>query len=115
MRAAGLNTSVIGVPKTIDGDLKNDDIAISFGFDTACKVRPAQLLLHKVSVSCSRRCWLAQRQLPGEAVAVARYTHPQLWKIIRSPAMHILLWTNSVTSHASCILLSAVHRRCTAR
>ena len=26
------------MPKTIDGDLKNDDIAISFGFDTACKV-----------------------------------------------------------------------------
>ncbi len=29
---------VIGVPKTIDGDLKNEMIEISFGFDTACKV-----------------------------------------------------------------------------
>ena len=29
---------VIGCPKTIDGDLKNDVIEISFGFDTACKV-----------------------------------------------------------------------------
>lgn len=29
---------VIGCPKTIDGDLKNDMIATSFGFDTACKV-----------------------------------------------------------------------------
>lgn len=29
---------VIGVPKTIDGDLKSDAIEISFGFDTACKV-----------------------------------------------------------------------------
>lgn len=28
---------VIGCPKTIDGDLKNDVIEISFGFDTACK------------------------------------------------------------------------------
>ena len=28
---------VIGVPKTIDGDLKNDQIETSFGFDTACK------------------------------------------------------------------------------
>jgi len=28
---------VIGCPKTIDGDLKNDDIEISFGFDTATK------------------------------------------------------------------------------
>ncbi len=29
---------VIGCPKTIDGDLKNDQIETSFGFDTACKV-----------------------------------------------------------------------------
>lgn len=28
---------VIGAPKTIDGDLKNDDIEASFGFDTATK------------------------------------------------------------------------------
>ncbi len=28
---------IIGAPKTIDGDLKNDNIEISFGFDTACK------------------------------------------------------------------------------
>lgn len=28
---------VIGCPKTIDGDLKNDVIETSFGFDTACK------------------------------------------------------------------------------
>ncbi len=31
---------MIGVPKTIDGDLKNDAVAVSFGFDTACKARP---------------------------------------------------------------------------
>ncbi len=29
---------VVGCPKTIDGDLKNDQIEISFGFDTACRV-----------------------------------------------------------------------------
>ena len=31
-------TKVIGVPKTIDGDLKSFEVEISFGFDTACKV-----------------------------------------------------------------------------
>jgi len=31
------NIQVIGCPKTIDGDLKNDAIEISFGFDTATK------------------------------------------------------------------------------
>ncbi|HNY21661.1 MAG TPA: 6-phosphofructokinase, partial [Treponemataceae bacterium] len=35
--SAGMSTQVIGVPKTIDGDLKNDMIETSFGFDTACK------------------------------------------------------------------------------
>ena len=34
----GANVQVIGVPKTIDGDLKNDVIETSFGFDTATKV-----------------------------------------------------------------------------
>jgi diphosphate-dependent phosphofructokinase len=30
-------TRVIGVPKTIDGDLRSKDIEIPFGFDSACK------------------------------------------------------------------------------
>ncbi|TAJ13648.1 diphosphate--fructose-6-phosphate 1-phosphotransferase [Marinilabiliaceae bacterium JC017] len=34
----GAGIQVIGVPKTIDGDLKNEMIETSFGFDTACKV-----------------------------------------------------------------------------
>jgi pyrophosphate--fructose-6-phosphate 1-phosphotransferase len=33
----GSKTQVIGCPKTIDGDLKNEYIETSFGFDTACK------------------------------------------------------------------------------
>ncbi|MEO7423785.1 MAG: diphosphate--fructose-6-phosphate 1-phosphotransferase [Fibrobacteria bacterium] len=37
LKAKGLSTSVIGVPKTIDGDLKNAHIPVSFGFDTAVK------------------------------------------------------------------------------
>lgn len=35
--AHDITTQVIGVPKTIDGDLKNELIETSFGFDTACK------------------------------------------------------------------------------
>lgn len=33
----GCATQVVGVPKTIDGDLKNHWVKSSFGFDTACK------------------------------------------------------------------------------
>ena len=37
MAAHGTGVQVIGCPKTIDGDLKNEDIEASFGFDTATK------------------------------------------------------------------------------
>ena len=37
-KSIGHRTHVIGCPKTIDGDLKNEYIPISFGFDTACKI-----------------------------------------------------------------------------
>ncbi|MFA5779983.1 MAG: diphosphate--fructose-6-phosphate 1-phosphotransferase [Elusimicrobiota bacterium] len=33
-----VNINVVGVPKTIDGDLKNEQIEASFGFDTATKI-----------------------------------------------------------------------------
>lgn len=37
-KGIGAGVQVIGCPKTIDGDLKNDMIETSFGFDTATKV-----------------------------------------------------------------------------
>ncbi|MCR5177954.1 MAG: diphosphate--fructose-6-phosphate 1-phosphotransferase [Lachnospiraceae bacterium] len=37
MAAHDTGVQVIGCPKTIDGDLKNEDIEASFGFDTATK------------------------------------------------------------------------------
>lgn len=33
----GSSVRVVGCPKTIDGDLKNEFVEVSFGFDTACK------------------------------------------------------------------------------
>ncbi len=37
-REINAGIQVVGCPKTIDGDLKNEMIETSFGFDTACKV-----------------------------------------------------------------------------
>ena len=37
-KSINAGVQVIGCPKTIDGDLKNEWIETSFGFDTACKV-----------------------------------------------------------------------------
>jgi len=37
LKAQGSRTRIIGVPKTIDGDMKNEQIEASFGFDTAAR------------------------------------------------------------------------------
>ncbi len=37
MKSNGCPVSIVGVPKTIDGDMKNEQIETSFGFDTCTK------------------------------------------------------------------------------
>ncbi len=37
-KSRNIPVQVVGCPKTIDGDLKNEQIETSFGFDTACRV-----------------------------------------------------------------------------
>ena len=41
-------------PKTIDGDLKNVFVPVSFGFDTACKTYS-----ELIGMAVPRRCWSA--------------------------------------------------------
>ena len=53
----GMGISVIGAPKTIDGDLKTAEIEISFGFDTATKTYSE--LIGNVSRDClsAKKYW----------------------------------------------------------
>ena len=55
--AKNYGVQVIGCPKTIDGDLKNDQIETSFGFDTATKVYGE--LIGNIERDCnsSRKYW----------------------------------------------------------
>jgi diphosphate--fructose-6-phosphate 1-phosphotransferase len=39
----GLRCAVLGCPKTIDNDMKNEYVPVSFGFDTACMVYSEQI------------------------------------------------------------------------
>ena len=48
---------VIGCPKTIDGDLKNDMIETSFGFDTACKTYAAVIGNIQRDCNSARKYW----------------------------------------------------------
>lgn len=49
--------SVIGCPKTIDGDLKNEQIETSFGFDTACKTYSELIGNIQRDANSARKYW----------------------------------------------------------
>lgn len=68
----GSPTRVIGVPKTIDGDLKNDLVETSFGFDTACKIYSEMI-----------------GNICRDALSAKKYTH--FIKLMGRSASHITL------------------------
>ena len=68
----GCKTKVIGVPKTIDGDLKNEHVAVSFGFDTACKTYSEMI-----------------GNISRDALSAKKYTH--FVKLMGRSASHIAL------------------------
>ena len=73
---------VIGCPKTIDGDLKNDQIEVSFGFDTATKVYSE--LIGNIARDCNsaRKYWhfikLMGRSASHIALECALQTQPNI-------------------------------------
>ncbi len=73
---------VIGCPKTIDGDLKNEQIETSFGFDTACKTYAE--LIGNIERDCNsaRKYWhfikLMGRSASHIALECALQTQPNI-------------------------------------
>lgn len=80
--AQNLGVQVIGVPKTIDGDLKNKHVETSFGFDTATKVFSALIGDVARDTSSSRKYWnfikLMGRSASHIALECALQTHPNI-------------------------------------
>lgn len=78
----GLKTTVVGVPKTIDGDLQNEYLPISFGFDTACGVY-SELIGNIMKDMLSAKKYYFFIRLMGRAAShitleCALRTHPNL-------------------------------------
>jgi len=77
-----VGVQVIGCPKTIDGDLKNEMIETSFGFDTACKVYSE--LIGNIERDCNsaRKYWhfikLMGRSASHIALECALQTQPNI-------------------------------------
>ncbi len=84
---------IIGCPKTIDGDLKNEWIETSFGFDTACKVYSE--LIGNVQRDCksSRKYW-------------------HFIKVMGRSASHIALECALQTQPNVCIISEEVKAKC---
>jgi pyrophosphate--fructose-6-phosphate 1-phosphotransferase len=73
---------VIGCPKTIDGDLKNEMIETSFGFDTACKVYSEVIGNIQRDCNSARKYWhfikLMGRSASHIALECALQTQPNM-------------------------------------
>ena len=57
LKKQNVDVSVVGVPKTIDGDLKNEHIEASFGFDTATKIYAELVGNIERDVNSARKYW----------------------------------------------------------
>lgn len=81
-KSINAGVQVLGCPKTIDGDLKNEQIETSFGFDTACKVYSE--LIGNIQRDCnsSRKYWhfikVMGRSASHIALECALQTHPNV-------------------------------------
>jgi pyrophosphate--fructose-6-phosphate 1-phosphotransferase len=79
----GSGVQVIGVPKTIDGDLQlGDELPISFGFDTATKIYAEKVGNLLRDTSSSLKYWhfvrLMGRSASHVTLEVALQTHPTI-------------------------------------
>ena len=78
----GAGVQVIGCPKTIDGDLKNDAIEASFGFDTATKVYSEVIGNIMRDCNSAKKYWhfikLMGRSASHVTLECALQTHPNI-------------------------------------
>ncbi len=81
-KSINAGVQVIGCPKTIDGDLKNEQIETSFGFDTACKVYSEVIGNIQRDCNSARKYWhfikLMGRSASHIALECALQTQPNM-------------------------------------
>lgn len=82
MKKKGEPIQVIGVPKTIDGDLKNQYIETSFGFDTATKTYSELIGNIEKDANSAKKYWhfikLMGRSASHICLECALQTHPNV-------------------------------------
>jgi pyrophosphate--fructose-6-phosphate 1-phosphotransferase len=108
-------TKVIGVPKTIDGDLQNPYLQISFGFDTACKTY-SEMIGNIARDAMSSKKYTHVIKVMGRsashiALECAFRTHPNLTLISEEVAAKKMTLANVVNKMADVIEMRAKEER----
>ncbi len=104
MAANNTGVQVIGCPKTIDGDLKNEDIEASFGFDTATKTYSELIGNIERDANSAKKYWhfikVMGRSASHVALECALKTQPNICLIgeeVAAKKMSLSQITNYIT------------------
>ncbi len=107
----GSDIQVIGCPKTIDGDLKNEYIETSFGFDTACKTYSELIGNLMRDANSSKKYWhfikLMGRAASHIALECALQTQPNICLISEEIEKHHMSLEAVVNSICSSVVKRA--------
>ena len=110
-KSRGAALTVVGVPKTIDGDLKGAGIETSFGFDTACKVYSDLIGNIQRDALSARKYWhfikLMGRSASHIALECALQTRPNITLISEEVAEKKLTLAGIVSQIADTIAARA--------
>ncbi len=103
MAANNTGVQVIGCPKTIDGDLKNEDIEASFGFDTATKTYSEVIGNIERDANSAKKYWhfikVMGRSASHVALECALETQPNICLIgeeVKAKSMSLSQITNYI-------------------
>ena len=104
MAAHNKGVQVIGCPKTIDGDLKNEDIEASFGFDTATKTYSELIGNIERDANSAKKYWhfikVMGRSASHVALECALETQPNICLIgeeVKAKKMSLAQITNYIS------------------
>ena len=99
---------VIGCPKTIDGDLKNDQIEISFGFDTATKTYAELIGNIERDANSAKKYWhfvkIMGRSASHVALEAALQTQPNI-TLISEEVEAKQMSLNAIVSYMSDVIV----------
>jgi len=112
-KATNVPIQIIGVPKTIDGDLKNTQIETSFGFDTAVKTYSQLIGNICRDANSAKKYWhfikLMGRSASHIALEAALQTHPNITIISEEVAARKMTLRAIVDALVEAVMTRAEH------